>query len=252
MIKVVLLGSGNVAYHLALALNSAEHVELIQRYSRNATNSILFDSSIPHTCDLETLLTADVYIIAIKDEAIASISEKISHLKGLVIHTSGTVPMHALDSKLKRGVLYPVQSLSIKQHIEFNEVPLVIEAAKNKDLELLHQLASQLSDHIFNLDSVARKKLHISAVFANNFSNYMFTCAQTLCQKNQIPFEVLRPLILETGKKIQYMDPLEAQTGPARRNDQQVIEKHLGQLSGEHKEIYEIVTAAISKTYQPK
>lgn len=252
MIKVVLLGSGNVAYHLALALKCAENVELIQRYSRNGTNTNFFDKSIPHVTQLNLLESADIYIIAIKDEAISEISSKLKHLKGLVVHTSGAVPINTLSSNINRGVLYPVQSLSIKQQIEFNKVPLVIEAEDDVNLQLLHKLASKISKHVFELDSVAREKLHISAVFANNFSNFMFSCAADLCKKFEIPFEVLKPLILETGKKIQYMDPLEAQTGPAKRNDQEVIEKHLSQLSGDHRKIYQLVTAAISKTYQHK
>lgn len=252
MINVVLIGSGNVAYHLALALKSAENVELIQRYSRNGTNTNYFDSSIPHISQLNLLALADIYIIAIKDEAIAEISPKLKHLKGLVVHTSGAVSVEALSSNINRGVLYPVQSLSIKQEIEFNQVPLVIESENDLNLQLLHDLASKLSNHVFELDSTAREKLHISAVFANNFSNFMFSCAADLCKKFEIPFEVLKPLILETGKKIQYMTPLEAQTGPAKRNDLQVIEKHLNELSGDQKEIYQLLTAAISKTYQPK
>lgn len=252
MINVVLLGSGNVAYHLALALKSAENVELIQRYSRNYTNSLIFDNSVPHVTRLDLLKTADIYIIAIKDEAISEVSSKLQHLKGLVVHTSGAIPMSVLSPNKNRGVLYPVQSLSVRQQIEFNEVPLVIEADNDHNLEMLYKLASSMSHHVYKLDSAAREKLHVSAVFANNFSNFMFSCADALCQKYEIPFEVLRPLILETGKKVQYMDPLEAQTGPARRNDQEVIDRHLSQLTGKHREIYQLLTAAIKKTYQHK
>ncbi len=252
MIKVVLLGSGNVAYHLALALKSAEQVELIQRYSRKGNNDAFFDASLPCSNNLQDLKKADIYILAIKDESIGSLSEKLQHLKGLVVHTSGSIGIKALHSGLKRGVLYPVQTFTIKQNIDFKKVPLVIEADTKDDFQLLQTLATSLSEQVFELNSLEREQLHVSAVFANNFSNYMFTCAESLCKEFNLPFDILRPIILETGKKIQTMDPLEAQTGPARRNDRAVIEKHLELLQGEKKHIYTLLSDAISKAYQLK
>jgi len=252
MIKVVLLGSGNVAYHLALALNSTEDVELIQRYSRSGNNDAFFDASLACTNNLNDLKKADIYIIAIKDDAIASLSEQLSFLDGLVVHTSGSIGMNALHDGLKKGVFYPVQTFSINQKIDFKKVPLVIEAETKADLQLLQILATSLSEQVFELNSAERERLHVAAVFANNFSNYMFACADTLCNEFKLPFDILRPIILETGKKIQTMDPLEAQTGPARRNDQAIIEKHIEMLSGEQKEIYKLLSIAISKAYQHK
>ncbi len=252
MIKVVLLGSGNVAYHLALALKSAEQVELIQRYSRNGNNDAFFDATLPCSNDLQDLKKADIYLLAIKDDNIGSLSEKLQHLKGLVVHTSGSVRYKTLHSGLRRGVLYPVQTFTINQAIEFKKVPLVIEAETKDDLQLLQTFAGSLSEQVFELNSLEREKLHVSAVFANNFSNYMFACADALCKEFNLPFDVLRPIILETGKKIQTMDPLEAQTGPARRNDQVIIEKHIGMLQGEKKEIYTLLSNAITKAFQPK
>ncbi|MGB5321139.1 Rossmann-like and DUF2520 domain-containing protein [Lutimonas sp.] len=252
MIKVVLLGSGNVAYHLALALKSAEQVELIQRYSRNGNNDAFFDATLPCSNDLQDLKKADIYLLAIKDDNIGSFSKELQHLKGLVVHTSGSVPMKTLHSGLRRGVVYPVQTFTINQAIEFKKVPLVIEAETKDDLQLLQTFAGSLSEQVFELNSNEREKLHVSAVFANNFSNYMFACADALCKEFNLPFDVLRPIILETGKKIQTMDPLEAQTGPARRNDQVIIEKHIGMLQGEKKEIYTLLSNAITKAFQPK
>jgi len=252
MIKVVLLGSGNVAYHLALALKSAEQVELIQRYSRNGNNDAFFDATLPCSNDLQDLKKADIYLLAIKDDNIGSFSKELQHLQGLVVHTSGSVPMKTLHSGLRRGVVYPVQTFTINQAIEFKKVPLVIEAETKDDLQLLQTFAGSLSEQVFELNSNEREKLHVSAVFANNFSNYMFACADALCKEFNLPFDVLRPIILETGKKIQTMDPLEAQTGPARRNDQVIIEKHMGMLQGEKKEIYTLLSNAITKAFQPK
>ena len=250
MIKVVLLGSGNVAYHLAMAMKSANNVELVQRYSRKNANAAFFDSSIPHTSDLKQLKSADVYILAVRDEAIAKVYKLLDHVKGLMVHTSGAMGLDILAPRSRRGVLYPVQSLSIDQKIDLKEVPFAIEANSTEDLKLLQNVASVLSHQVFELDSIKREKLHVSAVFANNFSNFMFTCAEDLCKEHQIPFEILRPLIMETGKKVQYLKPFDAQTGPARRHDQQVIQKHMDQLKGQQKEIYKLLSLAISNAYK--
>lgn len=250
MIKVVLIGAGNVAYQLAIALQSASKVDLIQRYSRTASNTDFFDASIDHTKDLKHLKPADIYILAVKDEAIAEVAALLPEVKGIVVHTSGAMGLEVLEKHDQRGVVYPVQSLSMHQKINLKEVPFAIEANSKGNLDIIRTLFSQLSDQLFELDSSKREKLHITAVFANNFSNFMFSCAEDLCRQFNIPFDILRPLILETGKKVQYMDPLEAQTGPAKRLDLEVIQKHEKELKGMQKEIYKQLTEAIIKTYQ--
>lgn len=252
MIKVVLLGSGNVAYHLALALTSAENIDLIQRYSRNGNNDSFFDPSIPSTGNLQDLKEADIYILAVKDMAISGLSKKLQHLNGLFVHTSGSVALNEIHSNLKKGVLYPVQTFTINQKVDFQKVPLVIEADTNEDYLLLQTLANGLSEKVYQLNSLEREKLHVAAVFANNFSNYMFTCAEAICSEFELPFDLLRPIILETGKKIQTISPMQSQTGPARRNDQAIIEKHIIMLDEEKKEIYKLLSEAITKSYQHK
>ena len=249
MIKVVLLGSGNVAYHLALALKKAARISVVQRYSRTGRNDEVFDPNIPVTHNLKDLKEADIYIIAVKDSAIHSLSAQLNTIDGLVVHTSGSIPLTHLSEGLRRGVLYPAQSLTLKQSVDFDEIPLVIEAESNHDQTLLQNIASTLSKKVYSLNSLQREKLHISAIFANNFSNYMFTCAESICKEADIPFDILKPIILETGKKIQQLDPLEAQTGPARRNDQLIIEKHLKDLDGDKKSIYKTISNAITNTY---
>jgi len=250
MIKVVLLGAGNVAVRLADALLSAKDVVLIQRFSRDDKMNAFFDPDIPFTTKLDELQRADVYVIAIKDDAIGSFSKEFPQLKGLVVHTSGSVPMTAIDHHLRKGVLYPVQTFSKEQAIDFRSVPLAIETESDEDFAILNELASSLSDKVFNVTSSQREKLHIAAVFANNFSNYMYLTAQDICDENQISFEILKPIILETAQKIMNLDPYIAQTGPAKRNDITVIEKHLLSLKGEKKEIYDMLSRAIGKRYQ--
>jgi len=250
MIKVVLLGSGNVASHLALALNAAKNVDLLQRYGRNNKNSSFFDPSIPFTSSLNELQKADIYIIAINDDSIEAFSENLKQLSGLVVHTSGSVSMTTLYDKLRRGVLYPVQSFSKGKAIDFKSVPLALETENEKDYELLYKLAASVSEQVIQVDSNKRKKLHLSAVFANNFSNYMFLTAKDICDQNDLPFEILKPIILETAQKLTHTDPIEAQTGPARRNDTKVIEKQLISLKDEKKQIYSVLSEAIKKRYQ--
>lgn len=250
MIKVVLLGSGNVASHLALALKTAENVELLQRYSRDNKNDSFFDPDIPLTNSLNELLEADIYIISINDDAIESFSKNLLQLKGLIVHTSGSIPLMAIHDKLRKGVFYPLQSFSKGVVRDFNKVPLALETENDSDYKLLYELATSLSDHVIKVNSNQREKLHLAAIFANNFSNYMFLTAKEICDQNDLPFETLKPVILETAQKIMKTDPLMAQTGPARRNDNKVIEKHLSSLEGEEKEIYRVLSEAIKNRYQ--
>ena len=250
MIKVILLGSGNVAYHLARALSSAKHIDLVQRYSRDSKNDMLFDPNIPLTTNLDELQIADVYIIAINDDAIEAFTKNLSQLKGLVVHTSGSIPMMAISKNLRKGVLYPIQSFSKERPLNLRLVPFALETESNEDYKLLKDLATSISDHIFQVNSNQRKNLHVSAVFANNFSNYMYLTAKDICDQNQLPFEILKPIIIETAQKIMTMDPFIAQTGPAKRNDKKVIEKHLSSLKNEKKEIYAVLSEAINKRFQ--
>lgn len=249
MIKVVLLGAGNVAIHLATALREARDVELIQRFSRSTKNNGFFDPLIPVTDDLQKLKEADIYIIAILDDEIALFSNELGHLKGLVVHTSGSVHIDAIHKNLRKGVLYPVQTFSKERILDFRKVPLAIETSDKTDFALLHKLAVNLSDQVHETNSRQREKLHISAVFANNFSNYMYLLAKEICLENELPFDLLKPLIIETAGKITDLDPYLAQTGPAKRNDKKIVEKHLLMLEGEKKEIYNIVSRAIRNTY---
>ena len=218
MIKVVLIGSGNLASHLIRALIESPKADCVQRISRNHTNKSYFDPSIPVISELSDLVDADIYVLAVNDDSIAKLSKNLKHLRGLVVHTSGTVAMSALDPSLRRGVLYPAQSFSLEKKIDFKKVPLVLETENENDYKLLSDLASELSDIIYKLDSEGRQKLHVAAVFANNFSNYMFSCAEELCKEAGISFDILKPMILETAIKVQDLSPIESQTGPAKRN----------------------------------
>ncbi len=249
MIKVVLLGAGNVAIHLAAAFQKAEGVRVVQRYNRSKHNYSAFDQSIPFTNKLNHLAKADIYIIAISDDAISGFSANLNFTNGIVVHTSGSVTLNTLKCKANKGVFYPLQTFSKSKEISFNDIPICIEAESKIDLNLLNDLAHKISSKVYQVNSAQREKLHIAAVFANNFSNHMFKIAHDICESHNMSFDILKPLILETAQKIQTVSPEKAQTGPAKRNDEQTIQKHLSQLEGIQKEIYNLVTQSIKEDY---
>ena len=151
----------------------------------------------------------------------------------------------------KRGVFYPLQTFTKGRLLDFSTIPICIEASDNESLALLRLLGEAISQNIYDINSDQRKKLHLAAVFANNFSNHLFHISETLCEKEDLPFELLKPLILETVKKLETLSPKDAQTGPARRDDSISIEKHLELLTNtNHKKIYTLLSEAITKTYE--
>ncbi len=249
MITVVIIGSGNIAYHLAKAFGKSSDIHIIQRYSRNILSDPNFDSNIPKTDHIDNLVSADIYIIAINDDAISAFSKQLTFTKGLVVHTSGSKSLNILKCKANKGIFYPLQTFSIDRDLNYEHIPICIETENTSDLKLLKSLARSISKNVYEVNSQQREKLHIAAVFANNFSNHMFKLASDICIENNISFDVLKPLIFETTQKLQTLSPYEAQTGPAKRNELTVIEKQIQQLDSNKKEIYNLVTKSIIKTY---
>lgn len=249
MTRAILLGSGNVAVHLARALGAAEGISLVQRYARGNSNAELFDPSVPLTSDLGALLEAEIYIIAIKDDQIPAFAENLASFHGLVVHTSGSVAMQQLGPVRRKGVLYPIQSFSARRALDFTGVPVAIEAEKPEDLALLKAFASTISDRVYELASAQRKMLHLAAVFANNFSNHMFAQAEKICAENDISFKLLGPLMEETVDKALDMGPKEAQTGPARRDDKAVVHRQMDLLEGDLKILYKTLSDSISSQF---
>jgi len=246
MIKVVLIGSGNVAHHLIEAFAKSATVQVLQVFSRRKEVIIpLFDSN-KITDNVNDLVEADIYIIAVSDDAIASVSSKLPFNNRLVVHTSGTVSINSLDSKNRKGIFYPLQTFTKNKTVDFSQIPICLEIENDSDFELLENLAKTISNTVFKINSIQRKALHVSAVFVNNFVNEMYRIGNEICEENKVPFEILKPLILETVNKVMNLSPKEAQTGPAKRNDTQTIEAHLNFLSNEnHATIYKILTQSI-------
>jgi len=250
MIKVILFGAGNVAFHLAKAFQLTTEIDLVQLYRRDSKNDHLFDPDIPKTSSLKSVNKADLYILAINDDHIAEFSKKLKFTKGLVVHTSGSIGMDQLKCALHKGVFYPLQTFSKNQKMEYKSIPFCLETEIPDDMKLLKSVARSISKNVYEINSSQREKLHIAAVFANNFGNHMFKMAKDVCYEHQISFDMLKPLILSTANKLNLMDPEKSQTGPAKRNDQKVIQKHIDQLKGDQKEIYAMISKSIIKTYQ--
>lgn len=243
MIKVILLGSGNVATHLFQAFSKANGVEVVQVFSRTISKD--FPETL-QTSDYNEIKAADVYIICVSDSAISSVSSQLLFENRLVVHTSGSSDLNLLDSKNKKGVFYPLQTFTKNKAVDFSEIPICLETETDSDFKLLEKIAKSISKNVYVISSEQRKALHVSAVFVCNFANHLYTIGNTICVENNIPFEILHPLIEETAKKIKSLSPSEAQTGPAVRNDQKTIEKHINFLTNENqKEIYKILTKSI-------
>ena len=227
MISVLLVGKGNVATHLYEAFLKVNDVKVTQINSR----------------DLNVFPQADVAIIAVSDDAIAAVSSKIT--TNFVVHTSGSVAINNLKNSSRKGVFYMLQTFSKDKKVDFHEVPFCLEAENETDYKLLETLAKLIGKKIYSINSEQRKTLHVAAVFVNNFTNHMYKIGNDICKENNVPFEILQPLIKETASKIEYLSPEKAQTGPAIRNDKKTIKNHLDLLDKKQQKIYKIITKSI-------
>ncbi|MEM9142196.1 MAG: DUF2520 domain-containing protein [Bacteroidota bacterium] len=251
-ISIVLLGTGNLASHLFQALQKALGVRVVQVYGRHRKGFAVFGNQVATTTDYKELLDADLYLIAVSDDAIQSVSQHFTGKRGLVAHTSGGVPMSALKTH-RKGVFYPLQSFTAGRPLDFSGVPICLESERKADLALLEKVGQAISKLVYPISSEQRKSLHLAAVFANNFSNYLYSIAEKICWEHQLDFELLVPLIAETANKIRFLSPKEAQTGPARRQDTSTLKAHL-ELLGDpgDKAIYKRISQAIATTYGKK
>jgi len=249
MINIVILGTGNVAKHLFNALLAANNINIAQVVGRNKKALKYYSDYTNVTNNYDDITDADIYIIAVSDPAIGLISEKLKSKNGLVVHTAGSVSMKFIAEHDNHGVFYPLQTFTQEQKLDFASIPFCLEASNSKNLELLKTLASSISNNIYEISSKQRNTIHICAIFINNFSNYMYHIAHTMCNENKIPFDILKPLITETAKKIERISPFDAQTGPARRNDIATIDKHIDQIKNkDFKKIYSLLSELIMKT----
>ncbi|NER14031.1 DUF2520 domain-containing protein [Leptobacterium flavescens] len=255
MLTLSILGAGNVATHLFEAFSSSQDIRLLQWFGRDKKHIEKYKDKVDVTEELSDLKPADVYIVAISDDAIGPFSETLPFKNSLVAHTSGSVDINALDSKHRRGVFYPLQTLSRGKKTDFNNIPLCLEAEKKEDLDTLKTLAEAISQKIYEVNSEQRRSMHLAAVFVNNFVNHLYQIGSDICHFNDLSFEILQPLIEETSKKIKELPPYEAQTGPAKRGDAKTIEKQLYMLENsfpQYTELYKTLTSSILSAHGGK
>ncbi len=192
----------------------------------------------------------DLYIVSVADDAVGKVAAKLGMLNGMVIHTSGSVAMEVLrESSANYGILYPLQTFSKSRKADFSNIPFCVEANSNENLQKLKGLAESLSGNVVEIDSDQRKILHLAAVFACNFTNYMYGAADDILKGSNLDFDLLRPLIMETAMKVQQMNPEVAQTGPAMRGDKRIMKEHIELLEKypEYRKIYEILSERIGE-----
>ena len=252
MIKIVIIGAGNVATHLGMALKDAGN-EILQIYSRTDYSASLLATKLESNFTLnlsEIDANADLYVISVSDDIVLQILNYLNLKDKLIVHTSGFLPMDILkQASVNYGVFYPLQTFSKSRNMEMKTVPICIEANTVENLERLRFIAGQISTDVREMNSEQRKKIHLVAVFASNFPNFMYTIADKLLGDLNIDFDILKPLIKETAEKVQNIKPAEAQTGPAVRGDEKVMAEHLDLLNDypAYKKLYQIMSEEIKK-----
>ncbi len=247
--NIVIIGSGNVAYHLAGMFTFCQ-IPVLQVFGRNGPAL----ADISNTFNIKTSTTdlqeADIYLIAVSDHAVGEVSEIIPNKNCLVAHTSGSLPVEVLRGDYRKASFYPLQTFSKAKRPDFSSIPFFIEAELPADAELLKQLALKISKNVMESTYEKRKYIHLTAVFACNFVNHLFSRAKEISDGQNIPFDYFMPLIKETVEKISYMEPRDAQTGPAVRNDSRVLKLHEELLEGAPLDIYQIMNKSIKEMYE--
>ena len=251
--KISLIGAGNLATNLGRALVKAGHT-VCQVYSRTqaSADALALKLESRGVSDLAKVVTdAQLYIVALKDSALPEVLPVLLNGRShaLWVHTAGSVPMSIWpEHGLKHyGVLYPMQTFSKAREVDFSDIPFFLEASGKMEMDILKNVATSMSRQVHEADSEQRRYLHLSAVFACNFANAMYTASARLLEEHGLSFEAMLPLIDETARKVHTLHPAEAQTGPAVRYDRNVIDKHLAMLDNHplYKELYELTSRII-------
>lgn len=250
MKSIGIIGSGNVAFHLGAVLKRAGF-DICWVFGRNAVevNELSKILGCIGTTELPSY-EPDLALICISDDAIADV-EKVLPSDWNVAYTSGMLAIYELKSSRENlGVFYPLQTFSKTREINFCDIPILVEGTNGAFADTLFQLGERISRNVHYISSEERKTIHLAAVFCNNFVNHLLYQSNEIMLDKKLDFNLLLPLLEETIRKAKSIGPKAAQTGPAKRNDQKTIEKHLSQLEGERKEIYEVITKSISETYK--
>lgn len=235
--NIVLIGAGNVGTHLKSALTDCGYNVLLA-WNRSC--------SIP----LTALPKADVYIIAVKDDALEEVAKQMSSTvpnDAVVLHTAGTLPLSLIAPHFSHsGVLYPMQTFSKTKDVDMKSVPFFVEGVDAEALAVARELAESLSDSVYELNSEQRRHLHLSAVWACNFVNHCYAQSASVLSEIGIPFSVMLPLVDETARKVHEMQPKDAQTGPAARGDENVMAMQMQLIKDDRvRELYRLMSNSI-------
>jgi predicted short-subunit dehydrogenase-like oxidoreductase (DUF2520 family) len=251
--KIIFVGSGNVATRLACEFQKAgkEIIQLVGR-TESSTKKLAQKLKVDYTTNFSKIKDdADLYVLSITDDALFKVVENIDFKSQLIVHTSGTTSVDVLKRFDNYGVFYPLQTFSAKKQISFQNIPICIEGNSQDSIEKLQKLGGLISDNVQFINSEQRKILHIGAVIVNNFTNYLYAISEDILKDYDLSFKILKPLIAETAGKLETQSPFEAQTGPARRNDQEVIKNHLDILDQypEYKKIYQLISDQLTRKH---
>lgn len=253
-LKIVIIGSGNVASYFAKTFHAAG-ATILQVYSRKMANARRLSKTVNAEAVNETgklLPSADLFLIAVNDDALPELAKQLSVSKGMVVHTAGSVSMNVLKQFPQRGVFYPLQTFSKDRQPA--AITLCLEASSKNGFAFLAKTAQSIGADVYPLNSEQRRAAHLAAVFACNFTNHLYAIAAELLEEKKLPFALLRPLIEETAAKIKTLSPAEAQTGPALRGDTAVMKKHLALLKKhpDWKKIYRRLSEDIRESSRKK
>ncbi len=258
--KISFIGSGNLAWHLAPAFDNVGLVvkEVYSPNHKHAADLVdkLYQAEVKATLDFSTS-DSNIFFVCVKDSAIGDVAKEIILPdEALLVHTSGSVPLSELQfaATTNLGVFYPLQTFSKSKKVDFKTLPIFIESNNEESGVVLLELARVLSNQVRKITSHERKALHVAAVFASNFTNYMLATSEQIMQQNSLDFEWLKPLVAETITKSLQIGPIEAQTGPARRGDLQILDQHMEFLQDDpqKQELYRLISQLIIDKYQPE
>lgn len=255
-IEAVVIGSGNVASVVVPALEKAGAIAVRQVYSPTPEHASALAGrlagAVAVSDPLEVDMTADLYLVSVKDDAIAKVAAQMRRNDAVWLHTSGGVESSVMAPLTDSyGVFYPLQTFSRGVEVDLSVVPVFIQGSDERSLDVARRLGEAISGKVYEADGPMRAKLHAAAVYACNFTNHLWAIADDILRRETgTDLGVLRPLLEETMRKALTMRPADGQTGPARRGDRGVIEKHKSLLTQDEAQLYETLSQHIMDYYE--
>ncbi|MDR2835572.1 MAG: DUF2520 domain-containing protein [Bacteroidales bacterium] len=253
-IKIAIIGAGNVASHFVEKIKNTD-IQILQICNRHINKAKKLANIVNAEAidNFEQILpNADIYFFMLSDSGIVEIIDKIKSQKGIFVHTSGTLSKDIFKNHTNNyGVFYPFQTFSEKDKLNFNDLPILLDTSNKYTSEILEKFAQNLKCKVYNIDEKQRQIIHLSGIFASNFANHCVFLGEQILKNENIDIDIIQPLLKQSFNKIFSIGAKKAQTGPAYRNDEIIIEKHLKMLENNRNlsEIYKILSKSIQKTY---